>query len=230
MRPRIQLMDMPEETSFAPLGVLGYCLTRTDFLAPVFPDLRLPLKTVDHAPASKLLDLLVSVLAGCRAIVQVNTRLRPDLALAQAWGRPCFAEQSTLARTLEVFTPVHVAQFRQGSETLFRRESRTFRHAFSADYLWVDLDLTPLPASKHAEGSTKGKISGKKTRMGGNWRGCMHPSIMRPCSHACTPARSTAVRPTSPSCRRWTSISGSGWTRRRARSCAPIRALGVMGT
>ena len=205
MRPRIHLMDMPEESSFAPLGVLGYCLTRTDFLVPVFADLHLPLKVVDHAPTSKLLDVLVSILAGCRAIVQVNTRLRPDLALAQAWGRPCFAEQSTLARTLEVFTPAHVAQLRQGSERLFRRESRTFRHAFPADYLWLDVDLTPLPASKHAEGSTKGKISGKKTPMGGNWRACMRPSIMRPCFHACRPARSPAVRPISRCCRRWTS-------------------------
>ena len=230
MRPRIQLMDMPEETSFAPLGVLGYCLTRTDFLAPVFTDLRLPLKTVDHAPAGKLLDLLVSVLAGCRAIVQVNTRLRPDLALAQAWGRPCFAEQSTLARTLEVFTPVHVAQFRQGSETLFRRESRTFRHAFSADYLWVDLDLTPLPASKHAEGSTKGKISGKKTRMGASWPESMPHSIMKRSSHDCIRAANTAVQRTCRCCRRWSSRWASVWSRRRARSCAPIPVSGAMPT
>ena len=52
---------------------------------------------------------------------------------------------------------------RQGSETLFRRESRTFQHRFAGDWLWLDIDLTPLPASKHAEGSTKGKISAKKT-------------------------------------------------------------------
>jgi hypothetical protein len=107
MRPQIQLTDLPEDTCFAPLGVLGYCLTRTNFLAPVFTDLHLPLKVVEHAPTAKLLDVLVSILVGCRALMQVNTRLRPELALARAWGRTSFAEQSSLARTLAVFTPAH---------------------------------------------------------------------------------------------------------------------------
>jgi len=159
---------MPEDTQFAPLGVLGYCLTRTNFLAPAFAEVRLPLKTVDHAPTDKLLDVLVSILAGCRAIRQINTRLRPDLALAHAWGRSCFADQSTVARTLDGFSPLQIAQLRQGTDQLFRRESRTLRHAFEQDWLWVDLDLTPLPPSKHAQGSTKGHIGRKKTAMAAN--------------------------------------------------------------
>jgi hypothetical protein len=100
MPTSVRLVDMPNETCFAPLGVLGYCLTRTQFLAPVWAELKLPLKEVDHAPAAKLLDVVVSILAGCRAIGQVNTRLRPDVALAQAWGRERFAEQSTLRAVL----------------------------------------------------------------------------------------------------------------------------------
>lgn len=161
----ISLRDMPDETSFAPLGVLGYCLTRTRFLEPVWAELELSLKTVDHSPQAKLQDILVSILSGCRAIVQVNTRLRPDLALARAWGRDRFAEQSTLNRTLDAFTTIEVLQLRHGSEALFRRESQVLRHDFEQDWLWLDIDLTPLPISKHAEGSTKGKF-GKKGRYG----------------------------------------------------------------
>ena len=163
MTTNIRLIPMPEETGFVPLGVLGYCLTRTNFLAPVFTELTLPIKKVDHAANDKLLDVLVSILAGCRAISQVNTRLRPDLALAQAWGRGQFASQSNLARTLDAFSEDTVGQLRQGSEALFRRESRTLRHDFAEDWF-----LTPLPASKNAQGSTKGKISGKKTAMVAN--------------------------------------------------------------
>lgn len=48
-----------------------------------------------------LLDLWVSILAGCRSVSHVNTHIRPDLVLAQAWGRPRFHEQSTLARILD---------------------------------------------------------------------------------------------------------------------------------
>ena len=109
----VRLTDMPNETGFAPLGVLGYCLTRTQFLAPVWAELDLGLKTVDHCPASKLQDVVTSILAGCRAISQVNTRLRPDLALARAWNRKQFADQSQLARTLDTFAPYHVAQLRR---------------------------------------------------------------------------------------------------------------------
>lgn len=159
----VRLTEMPDETSYAPLGVLGYCLTRTQFLAPVWSELDLGLKTVDHAPEAKLLDVVVSILTGCRAIVQVNTRLRPDTALARAWGREQFAEQSTLTRTLDVFSSTQVAQLRRGSEALFRRESAVLRHDFGRDWLWLDMDLTPLPISKHAEGSAKGKFERKNS-------------------------------------------------------------------
>jgi hypothetical protein len=195
MTTKIRLISMSEETGFAPLGVLGYCLTRTKFLAPLFTELSLPLKKIDHTPNDKLLDVLVSILAGCRAIYQVNARLRPDLALAQAWGRAHFASQANLARTLDAFTAENVVQLRRGSETLFRRESRTLRHNFEQEWLWLDIDLTPLPASKHAQGSTKGKISGKKTAMAVNWPVFMRPSIRRRCSHGCIQVSNTVVPP-----------------------------------
>lgn len=204
MRPTIRLTTLPEETQFAPLGVLGYCLTRTHFLDPVLKSVRLPLKTVTHAPASKLLDVLVSILAGCRAIRHVNTRLRPDLALARAWGRERFAEQATLARTLDGFTAEQTAQLRQGSERLFRRESRTLRHPFAKDWLWLDIDLTPLPASKHAEASTKGKLGAKKTFTGGNWHECRHRSITKRSFPSFIQANKRVVPPTCRSCRRLT--------------------------
>ena len=86
----VRLTEMPNETVFAPLAVLGYCLVRTQFLAPVWADLDLALKAVDHNPIDKLQDVVLSILAGCRAIFQVNTRLRPDLALAYAWGPGAF--------------------------------------------------------------------------------------------------------------------------------------------
>lgn len=230
MRPVIHLMTMPEDTNFAPLGVLGYCLTRTDFLQPVIAPVQLPLKIVQHSPAEKLLDLLVSILTGCRAISQVNTRLRPDAALARAWGRAGFADQSTLARTLDHFSAVQIAQLRQGSETLFRRESRTLRHNLASDWLWLDIDLTPLPASKHAEGSTKGKISAKKTAMAANSRGCMPRSITKRSSHGCILASKRAARPICQWWRRSIAFWPSAQRSAPASSCARMAALGVIAT
>lgn len=203
---RIRLMPMTEETGFVPLGVLGYCITRTKFLAPVFTELRLPIKKIDHTTNDKILDVLVSILAGCRAIYQVDTRLRPDLALAQAWGREQFASQSNLARTLDAFSEETVGQLRRGSEALFRRESRTLRHNFEQERLWLDIDLTPLPASKYAQGSAKGKISGKKIAMVANWLGYMLHIIMKPCSHVSIPVNSTAAQPISLFYKPWPNV------------------------
>ena len=206
MKTKIRLVSMPEETGFVPLGVLGYCLTRTNFLAPVFTELELPIKKIDHTAHDKVLDVLVSILAGCRAIYQVDTRIRPDVALAQAWGREQFASQSNLARTLDAFSPETIGQLRRGSEALFRRESRTLGHNFEQERLWLDIDLTPLPASKYAQGSAKGKISGKKTAMVANWPGCMPHSIMKPCSPGSIPVSSTAAQLTSRSSKPWPNV------------------------
>ena len=166
----IRLIDMSTSTQFAPLGVLGYCLTRTEFLREVFAPISFAEKTIDHRPEAKLQDVLVSVLAGCRAISTINTRIRPDLALAQAWNRKQFAEQSTVARTLDKFSQEQVEQLRSGTDRVFKRESFVLRHDFRQTRLWLDLDLTPLPIAKKAEGSCKGKIGDKKTAMAGNWR------------------------------------------------------------
>ncbi len=202
MTTKIRLIAMPEETGFAPLGVLGYCLTRTNFLAPVFADLVLPIKKkVEHSPQDKLMEVLVSILAGCRAIYQVDSRLCPDVALAQAWGRPRFASQANLARTLDTFSETSIGQLRQGSERLFRRESRSLSHNFAQDWLWLDIDLTPLPVSKHAQASGKGKINGKKTAMGGSWPGSTPPNTRKHCSPGCIPVSNTAARPTFRSCK-----------------------------
>jgi hypothetical protein len=165
MATNIRLIRLESETSYVPLGVLGYCLTRSKFFDPVFRQLALPIKTVDHKPSEKLLDLLVSLLASCRSINQINTRIRPDLALAHAWGRERFAEQSTVTRTLNSFRQDDVAQLRAGGEGLLRQEGCIFRHDFVKNWLWLDIDLTSLPISKRAESSTKGKIGGKKINM-----------------------------------------------------------------
>ena len=147
MRPVIRLTNMPEMTCFAPLGVLGYCLTRTTFLTALLQAVELQLKVVEHTPSDKLLDLLVSILAGCRSLSHSNIRIRPELALASAWGRERFADQSTLSRTLDAFTPSHVGQLRQASTALFRQHSRCLQHHFEQEWLWLDIDLTPLPTS-----------------------------------------------------------------------------------
>jgi hypothetical protein len=74
---------------------------------------------------------VVSVLADCASLKQINTRLRPDTALAAAWGRAGCADQSTITRVLDAFTPLTVAQLRTAIEWIYRREGQALHHPFA---------------------------------------------------------------------------------------------------
>lgn len=157
------LSAMNSNTQFAPLALLGYRLQQRDFLAPLREQLHLQQKSVVYTPYDKLLTCLVSMMSGCHAISQIDTRIRPDTALAQAWGLERFAQQSTVAETLDRFTAINVEQLREATSRIYLREGQAIRHDYARDGLLIlDIDLTGLPASKHAEGSTKGYFSGKK--------------------------------------------------------------------
>jgi hypothetical protein len=229
MTTQIRLVEMREETRFAVLGAVGYCLTRTGFLGSIWKGLNLGQKIVDHDPAEKLMDLLVSIMAGSRSVSAVNTLIRPDLALALAWGRQRFAEQSTLMRTLDCFDEPALRQLRQGSERLFRQQARVFEHDFSASYLLLDIDLSPLPISKYAEGSTKGKFA-KKTAMDDNSHACMRPSIMRRYSPISTLGSGTVPRPIFHSLTPWKPPWALRSSRKRRRLSAPTVGSAAIAT
>ena len=144
-----------------PLAVLGYGLRRAGVLAPL-EALPLPIKTIRHSPTEKLLEGLVLVLAGARATNQADLLLRPNRGLAHGWGQAQFAQQSTLADTLDRLTTENVEQVRQAFNTITRQHSASCQHDFRTGPLVIDGDLTGLPASPQAEGSTKGFFSGKK--------------------------------------------------------------------
>jgi hypothetical protein len=90
MITQLGLSAMKRHTSYAPLAALGYVLHRCDFFAPLREHVQLGGKTILHEPPQKLLDVVVSVLADCASLKQINTRLRPDTALAAAGRRGGF--------------------------------------------------------------------------------------------------------------------------------------------
>lgn len=180
------LSAMKSNTEFAPLAVLGYRLQQRDFFAPLNEELKLIQKSIRYTPPEKLLTCLVSLLSGCRTIAQIDSRLRPDQVLATAWGLPAFAQQSTVADTLDSFTELNVAQLRAAIQRIYLREGHALQHDYqTAGPLILDIDLTGLPASKLAEGSCKGYFCGKKGLTGGNWSASVRRNITKPCSACC---------------------------------------------
>jgi hypothetical protein len=163
MPVQITLEEAGTHCSFVPLAVIGYCLTRTGTLLPLWSALDLKMKTCDHSVSAKLQDLLVAILAGCQSLAQVNTRIRPDRVLARAWQRPGFADQSTLSRTLDALQPAHIDQLRAGHLRLTRQHTQLRYHDWRTPLI-LDVDPTSLITSKQAEGSRKGWVSGQKNR------------------------------------------------------------------
>lgn len=155
-------------TRYAPLLVLGWWVTHHDLFSPIRSRVQFHTPTHTAEPVEALLDLLVGLLAGCEVVAQVNTTIRSDPLLARAWGRTQFAEQSTIARTLDAATPIQVAQWRAANEATLRWIGHLGQHIFANDMLLLDLDLTGLVASARAQGSQKGYFSGKKTPLDAN--------------------------------------------------------------
>jgi hypothetical protein len=154
------------QTAFGPLCALGCHLTKEGILKPLC-GVEIAQKTVRHSPQEKLLDALIGIMAGCKALYETNVRVRPDLPLQKAFGRDRCADQSTISKTLNAFTQEAVLELREAIETIQRSHSALFSHDyFEAEMLILEVDLTGLRASKRAEGSTKGYFSGKRNTTG----------------------------------------------------------------
>ncbi len=161
---RIELgLTHKSSMTHVPLAVLGYALRRAGVLQPL-NSVALPIKAVTHTANDKVLEALVLILAGGRATVQANWLLRPNRLLAHAWGQDEFAQQATLAATLDAFDPASVTQLRHAFELMLSEQSASCHHDFRTGTLLVDDDLTGLPASRRAEGSIKGYFGGEKTK------------------------------------------------------------------
>lgn len=153
--------------AYVPLAALGYALRRARVLEPLH-QVSLPIKTISHSPTDKIIEALVLILAGGRATNQIDVLLRPNRGLAQAWGQDQFAQQSTFADTLDAFTADNLIQLRLAFETITQQQGHAPTHDFRTGWLWLDDDLTGLPASRRAQGSTKGFFAGEKTKLGVN--------------------------------------------------------------
>lgn len=148
-------------TQYAPLAALLAHYQQNQVFKPLH-EVEIVMKSRDFTPYDKLEQVMVSILAGCRTLSEVNQKLKPEpgLALAGGWSR--FADQSGLSRTLDSLTLMNIEQLRQAETRIWRTHSQAINHDWRG-YLWLDFDLSGLPCGKRAEASQRGYFSGKKT-------------------------------------------------------------------
>lgn len=161
MKPKFELTDQYFNTSYAPLCVLGHLLWEQSTLDMLRNFAAISMKKRNHTSGEKLLDAFLVILAGYPSLYLLNSKLSSDPMLAEAWHRGKFADQSAVSRTVDACSVAGLDALREISWDFWRA------HTQLADHDWrkrivLDLDLSPLRASRWAEDSTKGYL-GKKT-------------------------------------------------------------------
>jgi hypothetical protein len=155
-----------QESAPASLCVLGTHVRRAEFFAPLEERVRIKQKVLKYTAAQKPEMLFVALLAGAKAVAHTATTTRIDPAVCQAFGLPGCAEQSVIADTLDAATAQDVAALQEALAVVFRRYSQARHHDTTRALLVIDVDLSPLPASAHAEGSTRGYLGRSRSKTG----------------------------------------------------------------
>jgi hypothetical protein len=214
-------------TNRASLCALGEYLRRHCFFAPLWEQVQVPQKTVRSRPIDKVLDGLLGILCGAKTISQSNVTIRLDPAVQRAFGRTGCAEQSTIARTLQASTAETVAHLERVSWYYLKRYGQTPHHRFHERWLWVDVDLTPMPIGAKAEGSERTWMGRNRSKTGrkvlrwtaSDYREILHETLLRGKASA-VPALKTALKELE---------TRLGWTRER-RAQIVLRLDGGFGT
>lgn len=159
MQIEFGLTDERFNSQYAPLGLLLALYNQEEVLKPL-ENIKTKEKVIKFSTKDKLLQIFVSILAGCDTISEVNTKLKGD-PVAHAGGWTEFADQSTLSLTLDSLTLMNIEQLRTATSQMWRNYGETFTHDWRG-FLWLDYDLSGLPCSSQAEKSEKGYFSQKK--------------------------------------------------------------------
>jgi len=84
----------------ASLAMTGICIQQMGIWQMINEQVTVKQKVMIYTPLEKLRDAFINIMAGGHSLVEVNSRVRPDVALSKAFGRSRCAEQSTISDTL----------------------------------------------------------------------------------------------------------------------------------
>jgi len=152
--------DELTNTSYAPLAALFAHYQRHNLFQPL-ENVQIPMRKRDFGPPEKLKQVLLSILAGCETLSEVNPRLKHESKLAMILGISRLSDQSNLSRTLDALTLKQIDELRVSTRQIWHTTSRVMTRDWRK-YLWLDFDLTGLPCGAMAEASQKGYFAEKK--------------------------------------------------------------------
>jgi hypothetical protein len=153
-------------TSRATLVAVGLKVRQLGILGLIAERVQIAQKTVKYSPVDKLVDALITILAGARGLVEANKRVRPDRPLQRAFGRQGCAEQSVISETLNACTAENVWQIQQATADIYQQHSAGYRHDYQQGLQLLDVDMTGQPCGKKAAFASKGYFAKQRNRRG----------------------------------------------------------------
>ncbi len=159
---KLEIGCTPEltNTRFAPLAVLSALYQQQKWFEPL-QQVQIPMRNRYFEPSSKLIQVLLSILAGCETLSEVNPSLKQEKGLAAIWGWERFADQSSLSRTLDELTLKNIVSLRSSIDQIGKPISQVSGRDWRK-FLWLDFDLSTLPCGPLAQESLKGYFPDKK--------------------------------------------------------------------
>jgi len=160
---------MSQFTKFSPrasLIALGNYLENTVIWQIIEQEITIQQKVLKHTPTDKLKDAWLSMLAGAKSLVELNTVVRPDKALQRAFGREACADQSTVSQTLNACDEKTVAQMQTALKRIYQRYGKGYRHHYGKTMQILDVDMSGLICGRQAEGAEKGYFPNQKGKRG----------------------------------------------------------------
>jgi len=156
-------------THYAGLAAMGIWIQKKEIWQAVVDNVVIRQKTVKHRPIDKLCDVFIHILTGEQRMVTMNTELRCDEGLQQAFGRKTCVEQSLASSTLDRCDEETIAQMYQVLNELMQKHSQSYTHDYNFCQHVLDVDMTGLLAGEQGEGSEKGYFANKRGVRGRQW-------------------------------------------------------------
>ncbi len=154
------------DSGHASLCVLGKYLRQIGFFEPLERRVHIKQKGLKYTPIHKLEMLFVGLLSGIKVVSPTPTQVHVDVALTAAFGLPGCADPCVLADPLDTAQEADGTDLAAALAELFEQYSQVRQHAFEQDLLVLDVDLSPLPGSLHAQGSERGYPGRSRSKTG----------------------------------------------------------------
>lgn len=138
-------------TQHAMLVVWGVYAQRLG-LVKALEQVKLHQKKREHRPQTKVLEFLVAILAGLPHLQDISKSAHPldkDVATAEAWGQPVWADYSGVSRTVQSLYEAEVETIRQAVDGISQPiiDQETELALDQSGQLIYDADLTGRPVS-----------------------------------------------------------------------------------